>query len=181
MAMSEDSIPIEIDMRGAAMKLSITIESILMKIVYFSNAEQYKIKGAKSLKLKGCMFRQKILRVRKMLEKFHPDLLQNNKQLLDKLDVFNLFRNQMAHCGFYWGKSLSEFEVWDIVEDENKFQFYQPFEYSVYQAYTRMDNTLKNIIPPLIILSKEIQSRLKLNSPTIYAELKAEGNFPKSN
>jgi hypothetical protein len=178
--MSEKSIPIEINLRGACLKVSVTIENILQSVVYASNAEQYTIKGSKYLKLKGCMFGQKIEKVKELLQKFHPDLLQINETLFEDLSKFKEFRNKMAHCAFTWSNRLDEFDVWDISEDENKFQYFEPSKYTVFNSYMVMDDALKKIVPELVKMLRQIEARLKEANPKIYDELKLGDNSPEA-
>ncbi len=156
--MSQLSLHKEIEIRGAALRLPITIEAVLMSIVYFSNAEQYKERKAKTLLLKGLMFSQKISRVREVLAEFHPDLLARYSTLFDDMEAFKKFRNKIAHCAFSWGDSISDFEVWEVEEDENKFQFYKPIKTTVEDTFGYILKTIKDIIPPLTNLLNEYKS-----------------------
>ena len=180
--MSKDSTPNEVKIRGSALKLSVTFEGALMSIVYSCSGELYTdINKAPLLKLKGCMFHQKINRVKELLGIYHPDLLEKYQPLFNDLSIFKDFRNRMAHCGISWGDGLTEFEVWDIAEDENKFQFYQPIKYVVHEVYFTMAKAANDITPPLTNLLHEVQLRLQTSSPKIFAALKLGGNSPEAN
>lgn len=171
--MSKDSTRKEVEMRGTALKLSVTIEGVLMNIVYSSSDELYMDKSKSYLlKLKECMFGQKIQRAKEVLEMYHPDLLIKNEKLFIDINIFKDFRNRMAHCGFSWAESLSEFEVWDVTEDETKFQFYAPIKYTVVDVNLTMLKAIKSIIPPLTQLLNEVENRLQKSNQKIYDLLK---------
>jgi hypothetical protein len=178
--MSKHSVPKEINIRGATLNLSVTIESNLFRIIYHCSGQIYLDKKYfHLLKLKGCMFAQKIQRVKDSLNIFHPDLLESNSKLFEDLEQFKEFRNRMAHCAFYWGKSLSEFEVWDIAEDENKFQFYDPLKYTVKEVISILDNAIKEIIPPLTKLISQVELRLQETDPRLYDLLQSADKPPE--
>jgi hypothetical protein len=90
------------------------------------------------------------------------------------------FRNKIAHCAFSWGDSISDFEVWEVEEDENKFQFYKPIKTTVEDTFGYILKTIKDIIPPLTNLLNETETRLKISNPQIYSVLKSEHNLPQS-
>src|SRR5687768_9138935 len=100
--MKEKKIAIEVELRGFTLKLSAIIESNVMSIIYWSNANQYKTPGAKYLKLKGLTFGKKVHRMKEVLNKYHPDLHEKNMKFFSDLDDFRKFRNLMAHCAFVW-------------------------------------------------------------------------------
>ena len=165
--MSEENTPIEIDLRGAALKVSVTIEQLLMVIVYMSNAEQYSEKNSKNLKIKNSTFGEKLVRVRNLLGRYHKDLLLKYCVLFEELNTFKEFRNKMAHCVFEWNYSTATFNIMDVVEDESEFQFLKAFPFSVMEAKIA---TLKGLrlTEPLKNLSKEVSFRLKANHPELY-------------
>ncbi|MEJ7827579.1 MAG: hypothetical protein WKF91_05270 [Segetibacter sp.] len=179
--MSDASVLKEAELRGIAIRLAVTMESVLMNIVYSSNSEQYFISPSPSLKLKGLMFSHKIERVKEVLQKYHPDLLEEYNQLFIDLKDFKEFRNQIAHCVFSWGSSITEFEIWEVAEDENKFQFYKPVKCSVYDAYKVMAKAIEIIIPPLTKLLQQVEDRLKVSDRQLFDILKQVDNFPPSN
>jgi hypothetical protein len=172
--MSEKSVPIDIKLRGAALNLSVSFEAILMSVVYSCSGEIYSDpQYSHLLKLKGCMFAQKIGRVKDALEIFHPDLLESNAQLFVDLNNFRDFRNRMAHCAFSFGDNILEFEVWDVVEDENRFQHYHPIRYTIDDFLQTMDTSIRQIHPPLSKLWRDVESRLQRTHPEVFAVLQS--------
>jgi hypothetical protein len=176
--MSKESVPLEIDLRGSTLKLSVTIEGLLMNIVYASNKKLYTDKKlSEFFKLKGCMFSQKIDKVEKVLHLFHKDLLINNAKLFEDLRTFKNLRNRIAHCGFYWGNSLHNFQIWDVVEGEERFEYYHPFEYSVIEVRVILVQAIDDIVHPLTDLFREVERRLQVDSPELYARLRLGKDF----
>lgn len=174
--MSKESIPIEIELRGIVLKLAVNIEGVLMNIIYTSSKKLYSDKKLfKFFKLRGCMFSQKIDRVEKVLRLFHKDLLDNNAKLFEDLREFKKIRNRFAHCNIYWKESVDNFEIWDIVDVDvdvdDKFEFYQPFEYSVIETRNILAKANIDIFIPLVALFREVQRRLQIDSPKLYAKL----------
>ena len=171
--MSEINYKLEIEIRGSTLKVAITIERLLMMIVYTSNAEQYTIKNSEYLRLKNLTFGGKLNRVKKVLDKFHPDLLASNIVLFEKLDRFKTFRDKMAHCAFEWNYSQTGFNILDNVEDENGFQYYESFPCKVIDTKkATLEGTL--LVKPLLEIANEVELRLKNQHPLIAGMLKLE-------
>ena len=171
--MSEVNYKIEIGIRGSALKVAITIERLLMMIVYTSNAEQYAVKNSEYLKLKNLTFGAKLKRVKIVLDKFHPDLLSTNTNLFKKLDTFKTFRDKMAHCAFDWNYSETNFNILDNVEDENGFQYYESFPCTVIDTKkATLEGTY--LVTPLEEIADELSFHLQSRHPELAALLKLE-------
>jgi hypothetical protein len=142
-----------------------------MMIVYASNAEQYTVRKSEYLRIKNLTFGSKIKRLKKIFENFHPDLLLNNATLFEKLDTFNEFRNKMAHCPFEWNYSTVKFDVIEVIEDENGFQYYEPIPFTVTDArLATLEGTY--LAAPLLEILNEVSLRLKNQHPELYASLR---------
>ena len=168
--MSQKSVPIEIDLRGACLKVSVTLEMIVMNIIYASNDEQYFVKDSPYLKVKNFTFAKKVERLKKLLETFHPDLLVQHSKTIKMLSEFGNLRNQMAHCVFEWKDSLSDFNIFDVAE-ENGFQYFKPYPGNVDSIKAEMIEALK-ISTPLKNVLDEVSYRLKKKNPAVFAQLK---------
>ena len=126
------------------------------------------------------MFSQKIERAKKVLETFHPDLMQQYSKLFNDIEDFKPLRNRMAHCATTFGGSLTDFEIWDITQDEDNFQFYALIKFTVRKVYEILLDMSVNIIPVLKGLQQEVELRLKKSAPHVYDVLKQEDNSHQS-
>lgn len=180
--MSKDTVEPEINLRGITSKLSVTIEGVLMNIVFFSNIDQYSgSEESEFLKLKRVTFGVKLERVRILLDKYHKDLAKKNKKLFTNLDKFITFRNRITHCGLTWKDHKPEtFIIWDIKEDQSKYEHLHPIEYNLQDSYKYLNEVMINILPHLKSLTFEVQSRLENEHPSHYKLLTAEYNAPNT-
>jgi hypothetical protein len=163
----------ENELRGTTLNIAIKFEAGLMDIIYFSNAEQYFIEPqAASLKLKHLTFGGKIKRAKELLADYHPDLLNKYEVLFENLADFAIIRNKMAHCLLHWlDGSIDEFQLWDVVEDESKFQFYKPEIYSRFEVSQRLLIFLGKIGSHLKELRDDVDFRLSQAAPEIHSAL----------
>src|SRR4051812_12242075 len=118
----DQTVKFEIELRGATIKASVTIEGILMKIVFFSNAQQYLTADeAEHLKLKTASFGTKVDRARTVLKEYHKDLHKKYHKTFISIDSFVTFRNRMSHREITWeDRTVEVFTVWDVTEGQSK-------------------------------------------------------------
>jgi hypothetical protein len=164
---------LETRLRGSCLVVSVNIEMILMRIIYFSNAEQWdKPQSSPYLKIKKLTFGKKIDRTKGLMNKFHKDLLQSNGKLFKNLNLFKEIRNKIAHCAMLWiGDEQEKLEIYDVVELPNKFEFYVAKEYNYDELSLRVINMFKEIVGPLVSLQNEVERRLSQNYPELYSLL----------
>ncbi|TMI62824.1 MAG: hypothetical protein E6H07_15580 [Bacteroidetes bacterium] len=161
----------EITLRGTVLTVSVNIEVVLMRIIYFSNGEHYENPKSPSLKIKNLTFSSKINRVKEVLKLHHSDLLAEYQNLFTTLEGFLVIRNQIAHCAIYWiDEKLNDFEIWDVVEGDIV-QYYSPIKYTRVEIATAIIEYFNKITPPLLSLENEVSLRLKLSHPQIYSQL----------
>jgi hypothetical protein len=170
---SENEAQYEIALRGATLETAIKFEVLLVVIIYFSNSKQYVTpKESKSLKVKRMTFGSKIDWVKELLSEFHPDLLTKYNQLFIDLDSFLKLRNKMAHCAIAWvDEKLDSFEIWDAIEDSNKFQFFTPTVHTRMEISQSIIDFLYKISTPLLALQNEVKLRLKQTDPKLHDSL----------
>ena len=171
---NENQIKYETKLRGSTLIASTNVEFILINVVYFSNAEQWKKPSeSPSLKIKKLTFGGKIKRLREMLTLHHADLLLKYDELLKELDVFLEIRNKVAHCTIYWLDSeLSRLQIWDVEEPtEPGLQLYVPTEYNTDDLVASIYKSFNKITPLLVELQNEVESRLKSSYPQLHSLL----------
>lgn len=173
--MSKDTIKPEIEIRGIALKISVTIEGVLMRIIFFSSAELFTKENSEYLKVKNVSFGEKLGRLRQVMDKYHRDLYKRNKNLLNRLDKFLTFRNQLCHAMLTWkdGKP-NVFIIWDIKEDPNKNEIFKPIEYNYEERLKYLSETMNVVFPKLAILSNAVELRLKISHPQLYQKIYEE-------
>jgi hypothetical protein len=175
MLMPKDTVQPEIEIRGLTLKISVTIEAVLMKIVFFTSGELYAVENSDYLKVKYVSFGDKVSRLRELLKKYHPDLAKRNKNLLNRLDKFVTFRNQLCHAALTWkDRKPDVFIIWDIKEDPNKNEIFNPIEYVYQERLKYLSETLAIVFPKLSILSNEVQLRLQIACPQVYQKIDEE-------
>jgi hypothetical protein len=176
--MPKDTIKPEIEIRGITLKISITIESVLVRIIFFTNGDMYKEKKSEYLNTQ-IPFGEKLGRLRELLKKHHPDLAKRNRNLFNRLDKFITFRNHLCHAMLTWkDKKPDTFIIWDIKKDANKNEIFKQIDYNYNERFKYLHETLQMVMPKLAILSDEVQLRLKNSHPrifqTIYEEYKRQ-------
>lgn len=173
--MSKDTVQPEIEIRGITLKISVSIEAVLMKIVFFTSGELYAAENSQYLKVKYVSFGDKISKLRELLKKYHPDLAKRNKNLFNRMDKFLTFRNQLCHAPVTWKNGQPDiFIIWDIKEDPHKNEIFNPIEYSYHERLGYLSDTLNSVFPKLKALSNEVQLRLKASYPQIYQQIDEE-------
>lgn len=176
--MSEHTVRPEVKLIGYTIKTAITIEGLLMRIVFFSNAEQFNnTEEPEHMKLKRVTFGEKAQRVRKILTQYHPDLCHKYKDTLFEVDKFVTFRNRVAHCPITWKDGKPEnFIFWDVKEDQSKFEYLKPIEHNWADTLQYLSDMLKMVKHSLQELVLEVQNRLKDSHPELHAVLMKESN-----
>lgn len=175
--MPKDTFRPEIEIRGLTLKISVTIESVLMKVIFFTSGELYAAENSEYLKVKYVSFGEKISRLRELLKKYHPDLAKRNKNLFNRLDKFLTFRNQLCHAPLTWKNGQPDvFIIWDMKEDPNKNEIFNPIEYVFQERLKYLSDTPAMVFPKLTALSKEVQLRLKISYPQVYQKIDEEYN-----
>lgn len=144
--MPKDTIRPEVEIRGAALKISITIESMLMQIIFFTSEELFMEENSHYLKTKHVTFGEKIGRLRELLKIYHPDLAKRNKNLFNRIDKFLTFRNQLCHAMLTWKDEKPDvFIIHDIQEDPNKNEIFQEIEYNYNERMKYLIDNLQHI------------------------------------
>ncbi len=158
----------EIDIRGKALTISTTIETQMVRIVLFSNGEQYNPSSEERLDLKNFTFHKKLELMKKKVAKHHPDLMTKYSKLMEDLIVFKEFRNKMAHCSFSWEEDGEHFKIWDASDD---FTYFVPTLTSAKEIFRAMREEYIDLVSPIFHLLHEVEVRLKVSHPGIYFRL----------
>ena len=173
--MPKQTVYPEIEIRGLTLKISVTIEAMLIKIVFFTSGELYTTENSEYLKVKYVSFGEKITRLRELLKKYHPDLAKRNKNLFNRIDKFLTFRNQLCHAPLTWKDRKPDiFIIWDIKEDPNKSEIFNQIEYAYQERLKYLLDTLEIVFPKLAILSDEVQRRFRVTYPQVYQRIDEE-------
>jgi hypothetical protein len=161
----------EMKLRGSMLVTAVTLEVILITIVYYSNADQWeKADKSPSLKLKNLTFDKKIKRVMELLFEHHPDLLTKYDALFIDLVEFKDIRNKIAHCAINWMDERCErLQILDVVAEPNKLNFYFPEEHNYIDLAASISELFSKISPSLALLENEVESRLRQNHPVLYS------------
>jgi hypothetical protein len=161
---------VETDLRGRYMRFSVKVEGLLMRNIFFLNEEKFLATNAEDpIKLKGMMFHKKIEKFQELLKHLYPDIEARYVDLFGHLGDFKEMRNKMAHCYFTWDETdLNSVTVWDVKEDADKIQFFEPAVFRVESLFKLLNIAIGNITDRLNRLSIEIVERVKNKIPHLF-------------
>lgn len=165
--MDEKITQTEINIRGKALTISVTIEVAMVRIILFSNGQQYDPTSEERLNLKYFTFPKKLELMETKLQQYHSDLLTKYSKLLDDIKEFKNLRNRMAHCSFTWDDNGKDFKIWDASDD---YSYYVSIPTTVKETYKQMEDYI-DLTVPIFSLQHEVEARLELSHPHIYHQL----------